>query len=305
MPELDVKETSKRIWTILDLISWSADHLKERGFENPRLIVELLLARALNCQRIELYINFDKPLAADELSRFKSLLKRRLAFEPLQYIIGETEFLSLRFFVDAVVLIPRPETEILTEEAIQLCRKEFSHKEFTDVLDIGTGCGNIAICIAHSIRNAKVLGIDISAEALKVAEKNLKLHPTTGGKDRVVFKQLDVFDDVSTLKGDQFNLIVSNPPYISMEEFRHLPREIKEYEPRIALCDEGDGLNFFKRICSIGKKLLQPKGYLLFEVAYNQSEQVKQIMLREDYTNLETVKDYSGYDRVVEGRLKM
>ncbi len=289
----------QQAWTVLDIISASATHLEGKGIVDARLNAELLLAHTLGCRRIDLYANFDKPLKENERSNYKNLLKRRLAREPLQYILGDTEFFGLKFLVNQHVLIPRPDTELLVEKTIELCRGFEEGTERIHILDIGTGCGNIATSITKSVGNAVVTAIDISREALEVARKNAQAH---GIKDRVILEERDIFQDSLEPYEGAFDIVVSNPPYIAKNEFEHLYPEIRDYEPRFATCDEGDGLRFFRHIADVGKKLLRSGGYLFFENGFGQSEDVREIMRLKNYTDLEIFKDLGGIERVIKGR---
>ncbi|MEK6572007.1 MAG: peptide chain release factor N(5)-glutamine methyltransferase, partial [Bacteroidota bacterium] len=230
--------TEQKVWTILEIISASTEYLKSKGIDDARLNAELLLAHVLGYKRIDLYTNFDEALDELEREKYKALLRRRAAREPLQYILGESEFMGLRLHVDRRVLIPRPETEVLVEKTIELCKSYGEGGEAIKVLDIGTGCGNIAITVAKSVPSAVVTAIDISADALEVAMHNAELH---GVSERVTFKQVDVLSSSNALADRTFDIVVSNPPYISKEEFALLPPEIWDYEPRVATCDEEDG----------------------------------------------------------------
>ena len=288
---------TKQSWTILSLLTWSTEYLQEKHFENPRLNVELLLSHSLNITRVQLYVQFEKPLTETELANFKKLFQRRLQHEPLQYIIGETEFYGLKFFVDERVLIPRPETEILIEEVIQQS-KTFPEKEIINILDIGTGSGNIAITLAEHILNANIIAIDISNNALDVAKENARRNEV---ETKVEFLCDDLFNLKSEIKNLKFDILVSNPPYISEEEFSFLQPEIKNYEPTIATTDNSDGLSFYRRISDLGKERLSENGMIIVEVAYNQSERVKNIFANAGYKNISTRKDYNGIERIVTG----
>lgn len=289
----------KKTWTALPLLTWASDYLQAKGFQNPRLTIELLLTHVLRCKRIDLYTDFDKPLSQSELAQFKAVLKRRLAHEPLQYIIGETDFFGLSFVVDRRVLIPRPETEVLVEHAIELSRNFASQPSIT-LLDIGTGCGNIAVSIAKCIKNVTVSAIDVSRDALEVARINVERHAVG---DRVRLLHQNIFASIDDLPGSPFDIIVSNPPYISKEEAKTLPPEILQFEPQLAVIEGGDGLSFFSRIADIGRQLLKKGGWVLVETAYNQGREVQSIYSKTGYSNMHMVQDYDGNNRVLAAQL--
>ncbi len=289
---------NQNTWTILAMMNWSSDYLSQKGFDESRLTAELLLSHALGCERISLYTHFDKPLTSDELVRFKSLLKRRLGHEPIQYILGETEFMGLRFRVDRRVLIPRPETEVLVESVIDFCKK--SHSPVERILDVGTGSGNIAISLAHFLENVGVDSIDISPDALTVAENNIVRHHL---EHRVQLFQLDFLQGASMLDGQKYDILVSNPPYISAKEFHLLSKEIREYEPVIATTDYSDGTTFFTSLAGRAPSILHPGGSVFVEMAYNQSNIVRNIFNDAGYHDITITSDYGGNQRVLRARL--
>jgi len=289
-----MSETIPHAWTILSLLNWATKYLQEKEFENPRLNVELLLSHSLKLSRIQLYTSFEKPLSKDELANFKQLFQRRLQHEPLQYIIGETEFFGLKYSVDNRVLIPRPETEILVEEIIQQA-KLFPENEIINILDIGTGSGNIAITVAKHILNSNIISIDISNDSLELAKENAKQNQV---ESKIKFLNVDIFANYE-LPITNYDFIVSNPPYISIEEFQSLQPEVKIFEPKTATTDNADGLTFYRRIAEIGKSLLNENGTIAVEIAYNQSEQVKTIFANANYKNISARKDYSGIERII------
>jgi release factor glutamine methyltransferase len=255
---------------------------------------ELLLSHILECKRLDLYLRFNQPLNTSETDTYREFITRRGEFEPYQYIIGEEEFYGLKFFVDKNVLIPRPETEILIETILE----SVPDGDEIKILDIGTGSGNIPISLAVSIPESKIISIDISEEAIKVAEKNRDLHDL---KSRVGFIKSDILTESLEKYNNTFNVIVSNPPYIDKKEVQTLQNEITKYEPEIALTDYDDGLKFYREISKKSLSLLAENGILFFEVGAEQSEDVKKIMVDNGFQNIEIKEDLSGINRVVFG----
>ncbi|MBI5216409.1 MAG: peptide chain release factor N(5)-glutamine methyltransferase [Ignavibacteriae bacterium] len=289
--------TNPQQWTILSLQNWSVEYLKEKEIDSPKLTTDLLLCHVLKCKRIDLYSQFEKMLSKEELAHFKELFKRKLEHEPIQYITNEAHFMGLQFYVDKKVLIPRPETEILVSEALTLLKSR--ENEEIRVLDIGTGSGNIPISIVHFQKKVHADSIDVSDEALSVARKNVDMHEVS---DRVQLRKCDVFKYENELDSQQYDMLVSNPPYISNSEFELLSKEVTDFEPHLALKDGSDGLTFYKAITSLSHQLLKPNGWLLFEVAYNQSEDVKSILHEAKFQNIEAVLDLERIPRVVKGQ---
>ena len=282
-------------WTILCIIEWSANHFSSKLVDSPRLTAELLLCHVLGCRRIELYTNFDRILSPDELDRFKTCLKRRLAHEPVQYIVGSTEFMGLKLEVDRRTLIPRPETELLVEHVIERARDRGSRP--IRILDIGSGSGNIAVSLASLIPSSEVIALDISPDALDVARGNATRHAVEG---RVKFAVYDIMGRDGAYDAEPFDFVVSNPPYIPAADIPSLPPEIREYEPLIALRDSGDGLSFFRRIGETGARLLKPDGWLFVEIGFDQRGAVCAIFGDLGYAQLRSFRDYAGIDRVIE-----
>ena len=292
---MNATSVDRDTWTILSLIEWSTNHFSSKLVDSPRLTAELLLSHVLGCRRIELYTNFDRVLLPDELARYKACLKRRLAHEPVQYIVGSTEFMGLNLKVDRRTLIPRPETELLVEHVMERARAWGSRP--IRILDIGAGSGNIAVSLARLIPSSEVIALDISADALDVARGNARLHTVEG---RVKFDVFDIMDREGELHSEPFDFVVSNPPYIPAADIPSLPPEIREYEPLIALRDYGDGLSFFRRIGETGAKLLKPDGWLFVEIGFNQRDAVRAIFGDLGYAQVRSFRDYAGIDRVLE-----
>jgi release factor glutamine methyltransferase len=281
--------------TILEAIKLSTEYLEKKKVESPRINSEILLSEILKCKRLDLYLSFDKPLSETELNLYREFIKKRGMRIPLQYIIGYVEFYGLRISVNENVLIPRPETELLVEKIIEESKK----KNINRVLDIGSGSGNIALAIAKNIPQASVVGADISRDAIKVAQKNALDNLITNAE----FLNLDILND-DLKKIDKFDLIVSNPPYVSLNDFNNLEPELKDYEPRIALTDESDGLTFYKRIITLSKSILNNGGKVFFEIGKGQHNQISNLLLENDFINVNTFKDYQGIERIICGEIK-
>jgi release factor glutamine methyltransferase len=281
--------------TVLEAVNSAADYLEKKGIKSARLNSELLLAHVLNCKRLELYLSFDRPLQKNEIDALRELIKRRSTFEPLQYIIGKVEFYGLEFEVNPSVLIPRPETELLVEQILISLNKE----EHLKIMDIGCGSGNIAIALAKHLPNAFITAIDISESAILTAKNNAKLNNV---ERQIAFSNKNILNGLE-IGEDHFDVIVSNPPYVSSEDFADLEPELRLFEPKIALTDEVDGLTFYRKISTIAKTLLKEKGKLFFEIGAGQSQQVKNILAENDFTNVVIKKDYSDIDRIIIGEI--
>jgi len=286
-----------KIRKIIDLINWGDHYFSEKGVPESRLNIELMLCHILQCKRMQLYLNFDKPLIQAELDTLRLFVKRRISREPLQYILGETEFMGLTFTVNNSVLIPRQETEILVEEVIGIS-KLLKH-DTVKILEIGSGSGNIAISLAKFINNAQITAIDKDEAALKTSVLNAE---NNGVTEKIRFLQLDIFNNALPV-GEKFDIIVSNPPYIALKEYDALQNELF-FEPKHALTDFADGFSFYKRIAELGKLYLSLPGYQAVEAAYNQSGNVKLIFSDNGYTDIKLIKDYSNHDRVITGVFK-
>ena len=290
-------QSTSKIWKIRELMKQAIEYMQKKGFPEPRLNVELLLAYALQCQRIELYTNFDKPLAKHELARFRALVERRLAYEPVQYIIGSTNFMGLQFAVDRRVLIPRPETETLVEQVMIRCNA-LNEDKVISILEVGAGSGNIAVALAKFVKNCVVTSIDISTQALEVARQNAVSH---GVEERVFFQHMDAFEPVDQLLLRRFDFLVSNPPYVSINEWEVLRPEVREFEPREATSDGADGYELFRRLIEIAPFVLNEGGKALFEVGDDMAFTVLSMMHEEGFFDLSAVRDLQGIERVVVG----
>jgi release factor glutamine methyltransferase len=286
-----------RVWTIRELMTFAIDHLRRHGIADARLNVELLLSHALQCERIELYTNFDKPLTSEELRGFRALYERRLNREPVQYLVGSASFMGLLFKVDRRALVPRPETETLVEQAMLVCQRCAPDRRIL-ILEVGTGCGNIAVALAKFVRNAFVTSFDISKSALEVAHLNAEAH---GVQDRTSFVPADVFGSLEGKFPGPFELLVSNPPYVPLDEWGGLQQEIRNFEPQLAVTDMSDGYRFHKRIIELAPRLLREGGQILLELGYGQSEKVLDMMKAAGYSDVFVAPDLQGVPRVAIG----
>lgn len=281
--------------TVLNAISLSEEYLLKKNVSEARINAELLLADILKCKRLDLYLKFDQPLTNTEIEKYREYLRRRGEHEPLQYILGHTEFYGLEFIVSKDVLIPRPETELLIEKILN----DHSDNSSFSVLDIGTGSGAIPIALIKSNENITATAIDISNDALAIAKENALNHSVL---DKIEFKSMDVFqEDIMGLQ--RFDVVVSNPPYVKKENYDNLEPELKDYEPQIALTDNADGLRFYKRITSVAKELLNQNGRLYFEISEGQGQDVSRLLKSEGFGKVDVINDYANLERIVTGEL--
>jgi release factor glutamine methyltransferase len=290
---------AQTVWTVLALIRWADERFKKEGIPTPRLDAEVLLAETLGLDRVGLYTHFDQPLQPDELARFKQLILRRLRREPVAYILGRKEFWSLPIRVSPDVLIPRPETEILVAEALKVLAPV--GKEDLRLLEIGTGSGAISIALAREQPAARITASDISPKALSVAKENAEHN---GVREQIRFLQGDLFQPVP--KGETFDVVVSNPPYITQAEISSLLPEVRDYEPRVALNGGKDGLDFFRRALPSVSEYLRPGGWFLAEMGAGQDSRVLKIAEKNrDLDSFGFAKDLSGITRVFKARKKI
>lgn len=281
--------------TVLESIKLTTEYFESKGIESPRINAELLLAHILNCKRLDLYLMFDRPLKKEEIELYREYLGRRGKNEPLQYIVGSVEFYGLEFKVNKNVLIPRPETEILVETIIENTDKNV-HAE---ILDIGAGSGNIAVVLAKYLMNSHIVSIDRSSEAIDTAKNNAEINSVS---DRISFEQKNVLNGYFEFP-EKFDIIVSNPPYISSEQYSGLRPELVLYEPKIALTDDADGLTFYRAIADGTRNIIKEGGRIYFEVGEGQAREVQLILENNGFKNIRTVKDYLNIERVISGEL--
>lgn len=279
--------------TIFEVLKTASEKFSAVQIDNPRLDAEILLAHVLNCRRLSLYVDFDKVLPLESVLRFNELVNRRLEGVPVAYLTGSKEFFGLKFAVNENVLIPRPETEILTEFVGEYLRGLAREVIFAD---LGTGSGAIPISILKFVKNARAIAVDISESALEVAKFNAKKFHV---EDRIEFYCGDLFEP---LTGKIFNAIVSNPPYIPTNDLKTLQEEVK-HEPQLALDGGADGLKFYRRIISDAPRFLVSGGLLAVEIGINQATAVKNLFEQAKFADVTILKDLAGIERIVLGEL--
>ena len=314
-----------KIWTIGRILKWTEQYFKDKGIESPRLDAEVLLAHVLEKQRIYLYVHFDEPLQPAELAAYREMIKQRVLRVPVAQILGEKEFMGLTFKVTADTLVPRPDTEILVQAAVERLKamkgeaktpedevladgEEASSAANRDeaavdvsqeplrIADIGTGSGAICLSVLHYLADTAADTVDISPEARAVAEENAA---SLGLADRVTFHTGDL---LQPLRGMTFAAILSNPPYITEADIAGLAPEVRLKEPHTALSGGRDGLDFYRRLAKEAPAMLVPGGFMAFEVGIHQAEPVAALAKANPLiARTEILPDYAGIDRVVVG----
>lgn len=279
--------TDADIWTTLKVLTWTTGYLAEKGVANARREAEWLLCEATGLDRVGLYLNFDKPMSDEELAAYRALVARRGKREPLQHILGSQEFDGLTFDVSPAVLIPRHDTETLLEQVLQHAPSSRT------ILDIGTGSGCIAIALAKRLPEATITAVDLSPDALVVAQRNAEQHSVA-----IELLQGSFFEPVA---GRRFELIVSNPPYITTADLATLQPEVRDFEPNLALHGGADGLDAYRAIIAQAADHLQPGGWLWFEVGAGQATDVAALLAQAGFNGIITASDPGGIERVVGG----
>ena len=279
-------------WTIGRLIHWAGGHLAQYQASAPRLSGELLLARVLGCSRVDLYLRFEQPLTPEELAAYKALILRRRAGEPLAYILGRREFYGLDLAVGPGVLVPRPETEHLVEEAL----KHLQGLPAPRLLDLCTGSGAVALACLAGCADPTAVGVDISPRALDFARANAR---SLGLEGRIAWLQGDLWDAVAPA-GGFFEVITANPPYVRLDEWPRLSREVRAFEPELALVGGEDGLDLTRQIIAGAGAFLRPQGWLLIELGAGQAPAARELAAAAGiFAEVCTVKDLAGIERVL------
>ena len=285
--------TNNDIWTVQRILGWTIGYLREHGSASPRLDAEVLLAHARECERIQLYTQYDQTVTDEQRAVMRDLVRRRASAEPVAYLVGHREFFSLDFAITPDVFIPRPDTEVLVMAALDAA-KSFDAPR---ILDLCTGTACVPIALAKNRPQARLTAVEFSAEAYEVATRNVATHGF-GERIRLIFG--DLFEPIS--EADQFDMIVSNPPYIPCAEIPELQPDVRDHEPHIALDGGEDGLDVIRRLISQAPDYLVSGGWLMFELSPEQASTAQGLMDSAGYDDIGVRNDLSGSPRVVVGR---
>jgi release factor glutamine methyltransferase len=285
-------------WTIGRLLTWTTDYLKRQQSANPRLDAELLLAESCGCQRIELYTRFSEPVSEEVRTRFREMVKRRAEGTPVAYLLGRREFYSLSFAVTPDVLIPRPETEFAVIAVLDHLKHRPAEAPPPRIVDVGTGSGAIAIAVAKHAPSALITAVDVSPKALQVARSNAEAH---GVPERIDLVESDLLNALPA--GAHFDIVVSNPPYVSRAELEQLSPEVRDHEPHLALVSGETGMEVIARLIPQAAERLSPGGWLIMEISPMIEAQVRELLTSDGgWESIQVKKDLAQLARIVEAR---
>ena len=289
--------TQVETWTVRRLLEWTVPFFQRKEVDSPRLSAEMLLCHVLKAPRIKLYTDYDRALSAGDLTAYRALVKRAAEQEPIAYLTGRAPFFNLEFEVTPDVLIPRPDTETIVENVLQLARHQTS-LDRPHIVDLCTGSGCVAAAIAHHLKTSDLVAIDISPAAVAVARRNVE---ALGLSDRIIVEVGDLLEPVSHLADPRpFDLLTANPPYISTASMETLDRSVKDYEPMIALDGGLDGLAFHRRILTDSPPRLVPRGRIFLEIAFDQGDAALAMAAEHDaFDDVRILRDHAGNDRVL------
>lgn len=286
---------SNKMWRVVDLLNWTSRYFEQHSIPNPRLDAEILLGHLLEKSRLQLYLHFEMPVFQEHLTPFRELIKKRIEHTPVSYLTNRKEFMSLDFYVDERVLIPRPETEQLVETILTAETRDSQR-----LLELGTGSGVIATSLAVHQPEWDIIATDISEPALAVAQKNAETHACAA---QIKFLSGDLFEPIKTMEPDgkiRFDWIVCNPPYIKKTEWDTLSPDVRDYEPEIALFAGDDGLAVIRRLIAEAPEYLTPNGRLILEIGDAQADAIRTLIDAEPaYCTYQLIKDYAEKERIV------
>ena len=280
---------------IKDIINYGVAMIKNT--ESPSLETQMMIAKVIEKDRLYIMLNLEEDIDESKVEIIKTMIDKRKNSYPLQYILGEREFWGMDFKVSEGVLIPRQDTEILVEETLKKL-KDNKHKSNLKGFEIGVGSGIISITLLKEIETLTMIGVDINDKAIELTKANALKHEVN---DRLCILKSNLFEKIN--KENQFDFIISNPPYIETKVIDSLQEDIKQHEPKLALDGGEDGLDFYRAIIEQSKSYISPEGFIAFEIGYNQAEAVKKIFVENGYPNVTIAKDLAGFDRVVIGMI--
>ncbi|MCL2178488.1 MAG: peptide chain release factor N(5)-glutamine methyltransferase [Proteobacteria bacterium] len=280
------------LWNVSSVLRWTSQKFQKLGIDAPRLSAELLLAHVLQCSRIALYLEYERPLEPEELRAYRSLIQRRCKGEPTQYLIGSKEFYSRPFLVDSRALIPRFETELLVDFALEKLPKGQKHR----VADVGTGCGCIALSLALERPETDIWATDICPRALSLAQENAH---HLGSPPNLHWCEGHLLSPLAPCA--PLDMVVSNPPYLCAQELQNLQREVG-FEPMLALDGGDDGMQLLSKLILQAPLFLAPKGWLLLEIGEHQAEKITQQLLLAGYSEVAIYKDWAGFHRIAQAQ---
>ena len=280
---------------IKDIINYGVAMIKNT--ESPSLETQMMIAKVIEKDRLYIMLNLEEDIDESKVEIIKTMIDKRKSSYPLQYILGEREFWGMDFKVSEGVLIPRQDTEILVEETLKKL-KDNKHKSNLKGFEIGVGSGIISITLLKEIETLTMIGVDINDKAIELTKANALKHEVN---DRLCILNSNLFEKIN--KENQFDFIISNPPYIETKVIDSLQEDIKQHEPKLALDGGEDGLDFYRAIIEQSKSYISPEGFIAFEIGYNQAEAVKKIFVENGYPNVTIAKDLAGFDRVVIGMI--
>ena len=280
---------------IKDIINYGVAMIKNT--ESPSLETQMMIAKVIEKDRLYIMLNLEEDIDESKVEIIKTMIDKRKSSYPLQYILGEREFWGMDFKVSEGVLIPRQDTEILIEETLKKL-KDNKHKSNLKGFEIGVGSGIISITLLKEIETLTMIGVDINDKAIELTKANALKHEVS---DRLCILNSNLFEKIN--KENQFDFIISNPPYIETKVIDSLKEDIKKHEPKLALDGGEDGLDFYRAIIEQSKSYISPEGFIAFEIGYNQGEAVKKIFVENGYPNVTIAKDLAGFDRVVIGMI--
>lgn len=295
MPAVTSRPTPPDTWTTRRLLAWMSEHFQAKSVDSPRLVGEMLLAHVISCDRMRLYMDVDRPASREELTQLRALVARAAQHEPVQYLVGHGWFFSREFEVNRSTLIPRPATETLVEHVLQW--HHITRIASPLLADIGTGTGCIAVSLATEIKDARIVATDLVPEALELARRNAQRYAVD---DRIEFRAGSLLQPLREgPPGRRFDMICSNPPYISDPEWADVQRNVKEYEPQSALRGGTDGLDFIRPLIVEARSLLADEGQLVIEIAHSQRDAVLELARKADYAHVTVFKDHESLWRVL------